>query len=690
MTARPGDGACARRRSLSAALSRARRGLLAAATSAALLVTASHAQELILPGGPPVEQAPADLPPPVPPPPDTPPAVQELPRGERLSDSKPTETAEPVEKVATGAEMLVALERRGDLTLRNSSLSGALFTISELWGINIVAGSVEGSVNGVFKDAPLREILDSILLSNGYGYRSVGASLVVSKLEQLGQVNPFMVSATIPVSSASVEDVVEGAKLLVTPAGQIRPIPSARSIFVLDFPDRVQMIREFVTTIDAAARGEVASGAVVTGPRQLEVSYFRIHFIDVEQARLLLTPVLSQFGKASSLMEERRLLVVDYPENLRMIETVLDRVDRPRPQVNIKALIYDISLNDLEELGVNWGSRSGGSVDATTGTPASGTGLLANSVTKQPFGAAENGGSFTLFSLNSDFDLRAVALALQSASDSRLLADPNVTVLDNEEAKIESVSEIPYQQLTQSQFGGSIGTTAFKNAGITLQVTPRIAHDGTIDMIVTPEFSRLAGFTPGDNQPIIDKRSATTRVRVANQQLIAIGGLRQRTDVGDFRGIPGLKDVRYLGKLFRTRETEIRESELMVFLSPEIVGYCDPVSHREQQVADTIGCRLNAIPEAEGCPCCGNCGIPGCGECGAPMLAPGEGGEISHMRRLPPTATAQTDQGIGGEIGPLRTQYNRRFHAAGGVDPESQRPETSGRVASPPPAAFWR
>ncbi len=117
--------------------------------------------------------------------------------------------------------MLTALERRGDLTLRNSSLSGAPFTISELWGINIVAGSVDGSVNGVFKDAPLREILDSILLSNGYGYRSVGASLVVSKLEQLGQVNPFMVSATISVSSASVDDVVEGAKLLVTPNGQI-------------------------------------------------------------------------------------------------------------------------------------------------------------------------------------------------------------------------------------------------------------------------------------------------------------------------------------------------------------------------------------------------------------------------------------------------------------------------------------
>ena len=77
----------------------------------------------------------------------------------------------------------------------------------------------QGTVNGVFKQAPLREILDAILLSNGYNYRAVGKSLVVSSIKDLGQINPFFQSATIPVHSADIDEVVEGAKLLSTPQG---------------------------------------------------------------------------------------------------------------------------------------------------------------------------------------------------------------------------------------------------------------------------------------------------------------------------------------------------------------------------------------------------------------------------------------------------------------------------------------
>ena len=93
----------------------------------------------------------------------------------------------------------MALEHPGDLNLHGLTLNAALFTIGEQWNINIVAGDLQGNVNGVFKQAPLREILDAILLSNGYNYRAVGKSLVVSSVAELGQVNPFFQSATIPV-----------------------------------------------------------------------------------------------------------------------------------------------------------------------------------------------------------------------------------------------------------------------------------------------------------------------------------------------------------------------------------------------------------------------------------------------------------------------------------------------------------
>jgi general secretion pathway protein D len=516
------------------------------------------------------------------------------------------------------ADLASALERRGDLTLRNSTIDGALFTIGELWHINIVVGEVKGTVNGVFKNAPLREILDSILLSNGYSYRPVGESLVVSPLAQLGQINPFFKSATITVQSADIDEIVEGAKLLSTPQGQIRAIKSARSIFVLDFPDRVQMIRDFVTSVDNATQAEHA-GLGVRAFAPLEVGSFRTQYVTAKAAQDALAAVLSKEGRCTIMEKEDRLLVSDYAENLAMVESVLNRVDRPRPQVRITALIYDLSLEDIQQLGVNWSNALKTGNLTSAGAPKGIAGI--DSITQVPFDAGTAGSMLTLASLSKYVDLKAVVLALNNAKDSRLLSDPSVAVLENDEAIFQSVSEIPYQQLTQTSQGGNIGTTAFKEAGITLRVKPKISGEGVIRMEVSPEFSRLTGFTPGDNQPIIDKRTATTTLDVANRQTIVIGGLRQRDDVGDFKGIPYLKDVRIIGNLFRSRNTDVRESELVVFISPEIISPADPLDRREQRVVDTLGCRLNMIPEAEGCPpppCV--CGPP---TAGAPQLCQG-------------------------------------------------------------------
>ena len=497
-------------------------------------------------------------------------------------------------------ELAVALERRGDLNLHGLTLNAALFTISEQWNINIVAGDVSGTVNGVFKQAPLREILDSILLSNGYNYRAVGKSLVVSPISELGQINPFFQSATIAVRSADIDEMVEGAKLLTTPQGQVRALKSARSIVVLDFPDRVQMIREFVAAIDGATSGRFASAGGRDG-LMLDVAYFRTQYISARSAEQVLQTVLSKDGRVGVMEKEDRLLVTDYAENLAMVEKVLARIDRPRPQVRITALIYDISLQDIEQLGINGNQESQTRSDAN-GDPLTSLGI--DSIMQVPFQAGTAGSTLTFMNLSRHLDITAVVMALQGASDARLLANPNVAVLENDEAIFERVSEIPYQQLTQTQQGGEIGTTAFKKAGITLRVKPKISCDGLIQMEVMPEVSRLTGFTPGDNQPIIDISSTSTVLSIANRQTVAIGGLRQRSDVGEFKGVPYLKDMKLVGRLFRSRDTDVRESELVVFISPEIIDYADQPTLRQQMAADTVRCRLDQIPEAEGCPPC--------------------------------------------------------------------------------------
>ena len=157
-------------------------------------------------------------------------------------------------------------------------------------------------------------------------------------------------------------------------------------------------------------------------------------------------------------------------------------------------------------------------------------------------------------------------------------------------------------------------------------------------MHIEPEFSRLAGFTPEDDQPIIDTRRAITDVRVANRQTLVIGGLRQRTDNGSFNGVPGLKDVRVLGHLFRARDTDVRESELIVFIMPEIIGFDDPPKPRQMAAAETGLCKLNEVPVAEGCdPRCGDTRCEECGE-GSSVL-PADNGPIEFVPSPGPSET---------------------------------------------------
>jgi general secretion pathway protein D len=301
---------------------------------------------------------------------------------------------------------------------------------------------------------------------------------------------------------------------------------------------------------------------------------------------------------------EDRLIITDYSENLAMAEKVLARIDQPRPQVRITALIYDISLQDVEQLGLNWnkiGYRSGDNGFAVGIHPVAPVPLEFETSTTV---AAVEGATVAFGALSRHFDINGVILALQKANDARLLADPNVLVLENQQAEFKSVREIPIQQLTETQQGGNIGTTAFKEAGIRLTVVPKIACDGTISMDVEPEFSRLVGFD-SNGQPIIDTRQAKSTLRVANRQTVVIGGLRQRDDIGEFNSIPYLGDMKIVGRLFRARDTTVREGELVVFIMPEIVN-CPEPPHcmRQGQVEDTVRCRLNQIPQAEGCPPC--------------------------------------------------------------------------------------
>ncbi len=564
----------------------------------------------------------------------------------------------PHQEQAMSPSLAKAMTTLGDLSLQGATMDKALFTIGASWHVNIVVGNnVKGNISCIYRQAPLREVLDAILLANGYSYRAVGNSLVVQKSNEVGSANPLFESITIPVTHGDLDEIVEGIGLLVSTRGQVRALRSSRSILVIDFADRVASIRDFVARLDASA-AKASGGIPAESYHRLDVAYFHTQYIPVDNVREPLTVLLSQAGRIATMPEENRLVVVDYPSNIAMVRKVLDQIDRPKPQIRITALIYDVSLSDVEQLGLNWNSVGKGNNLDVDGNPQQAITLDTQTLT--PFGATAAGGAFTIQSLTRNFDITAVALLLQNANDSRLLANPNVTVMDNETADMSSVRQIPFQRITQSELGGQIGTTAFKDVGITLHVTPTVSDDGTVKMIVEQEFSRLAGFTENGNQPIIDTRIANTTVRVANRQTLVIGGLRQRSDTGNFNGIPFLKDARWIGPLFRSRDTIVRESELLVFLMPEVVSYDQAPSPRELMAQETLNSRLDQVPIAEGYPAPnGASGAPV--SCDLVPLPPIDGDEL--WRPSAPIAVNSIDSPQLGNK-PFRARYDDRYRAS--------------------------
>lgn len=533
-------------------------------------------------------------------------------------------------------KLVSTLETRGSLTLRDATLTEALFALRQQWKIDmVVSDNVEGNVNATFSDSSLREILDSLLLSRGYGYRVVGRSIVVLPLDQLGALRPLFQTETIRLRHADPDELISVVELLLSPQGKALSLSSAKSLMVLDYPDRTRMIRQQIEELDLQAKPDEPPGPQLveepapltqqtrpiaqppaveinrdpvgnaTSDRgqereserevsdrapeeeplvELDVRVFRPQYVPVQTLLPAIQSLVSEDGRVAVLEDEDQIVVADLKEQVDVIEEAVLALDRPRPQVRIWALIYDCGLEDVERIGVNWNARFFGRGTRADGTPADQIAL--NTITAAAPAVGAPNGALTLMHLGSNAEVTAVVNALNTSSDSKLLADPNVVVANHEAAKIEIVTEIPYQQLTEGLEGGSIGTTAFREAGVTLEVTPHIARDDTISMLINPKFSVLAGFTENDEQPIIDRREAKTTVRVMNGETFVLGGLRQRTKIENRSGIPYLKDRKYIGKFFRFRSDTFRESELLVFITPQIVPVHSRNRPREEAASD--------------------------------------------------------------------------------------------------------
>ncbi|MGE4357608.1 MAG: secretin N-terminal domain-containing protein [Candidatus Omnitrophota bacterium] len=298
---------------------------------------------------------------------------------------------------------------------------------------------------------------------------------------------------------------------------------------------------------------------------------FKPVYIQVEKLKSLIddSGLLSSEGKIVIDSRSNRMVVIDTSANLDKIEELVKQVDVKPRQVNIEAKILDVSLTDTETLGIEWTwvkPRGGATTDDT----------LQSGFTVDSTGSGK--GFFKYGTLDAA-EIAVVLEALMKRENANILSKPTITTLNNEEAKINVTSKIPYQTgTTTTETTGGVTTTTIsweeKEVGVTLSVTPYICETGDIIMKIEPTASLLQGYTSEDPEtryPLIMTRSATTQVMVKDGETLVIGGLITQELRDTKTGVPILGDIPILGLPFQKRSKELKNTELIIFITPHIV-----------------------------------------------------------------------------------------------------------------------
>ncbi|WP_438463012.1 type II secretion system secretin GspD [Marinomonas sp. PE14-40] len=278
------------------------------------------------------------------------------------------------------------------------------------------------------------------------------------------------------------------------------------------------------------------------------------------------------------------LLINAEPGVMTEINSVLQRIDVPRAQVLIEAVIVEITVTDTEELGVQWliGSNDGlnsGSNFTTAGTSAN---SIFTSVGAGTANTLATGGTAIL----GDTNLGAIIQALQSKTNSNLLSTPKILTLDNQEARILVGETRPFQTGEYSESSSStFVTTSREDVGLTLKVTPHINSGNEVKMEVfqTVESASDEASSLGT---ITTVREVETVVIAGDRQTIVLGGLIQDNITESKQKVPFLGDIPFIGALFRSSSFSIDKKNLLVFIRPTIIrgkANVDSVTNKQYQ-----------------------------------------------------------------------------------------------------------
>ncbi|WP_205194970.1 type IV pilus secretin PilQ [Burkholderia sp. Ax-1719] len=436
-------------------------------------------------------------------------------------------TAEPLEGPPTPLPAVARLsdasaatdglppDRPISLTFQRAELASVLHAFAQFTKLNIVASErVRGQVTLRLDRVPWRAAFDLLLASNGLA------------LERIGSV------------------------LWVAPASDLAARERQR--------------------FEAHAR---AADLEPLASRAFELQYAR-----AEDLRKVLTGsgaqrALSKRGAAVADTRTNLLFVTDLPARLDQIAGLIQRLDAPARQVLIEARIVEGDVGLSRELGVRLGV-SPVAADAAARGLRGGTGDSEGSSAGKVFdlGAGALNGfaaaqlGLTLLAARATRQLDVELSALEAEGRGRVVSSPRVVTADRTKAVVEQGTELPYQ----AKVGQGVSGVQFRRASLKLEVEPQITPDGRVILDLDVAKDSVGEQTAAG--PAINTKHVQTRVEIEDGGTVSIGGIDASDDRDDVTRVPLLGKIPVLGVLFSHRAHWDKRSELVVFITPRVVG----------------------------------------------------------------------------------------------------------------------
>ena len=309
--------------------------------------------------------------------------------------------------------------------------------------------------------------------------------------------------------------------------------------------------------------------------RVLPVSYAKIDDV-ANQAKNF----VSERGKVVGDLRTSSLIISDHDENIERMVKLVAAIDVPPPQVLIEGKIVEAGDQFQRQIGINW-SATGQESRLFNSNKIKGRTQIGINPTATGSGVASTGSlNFTLGTIDVLGDLSATLALYEQQSAVKVLSSPRIVTLHNEAAEINQSIQIPIVTETASAAGAAPQRqVSYKDVALKLGVTPQITNDASVIMTVDVKREFVGSVVDQASQARpVNSRSAKTKVMVRNSQTAVIGGIYQSDQTMGEAKVPWVGDIPILGWLFKNRNSDSSKNELLIFLTPRILGQADSQS----------------------------------------------------------------------------------------------------------------